>query len=158
MKKVVLFLLFALVCIGTVCAVDEYKDMQQAPSLDVPGAVVFDLKPVRKKIEDNIAFVNMTETDIINFEVYYIDYNTGEWVKNKNRGRVEGYNDRDIVELDKKLVIVQKKIGGEVKDVEVWRPTNIKKVPFIAIVPKPADDYKNRTYAQSNDFYIEITK
>ena len=53
MKKVVLFLLFALVCIGTVCAVDEYKDMQQAPSLDVPGAVVFDLKPVRKKSENN---------------------------------------------------------------------------------------------------------
>ena len=102
-------------------------------------------KKIRKQQKQNECF-------------YYIDYNTGEWVKNKNRGRVEGYNDRDIVELDKKLVIVQKKIGGEVKDVEVWRPINIKKVPFIAIVPKPADDYKYRTYAQSNDFYIEITK
>ena len=138
MKKVVLFLIFALVCIGTVCAVDEYKDMQQAPSLDVPGAVIFDLKPVRKKIEDNIAFVNLTEQKDISFDVYYVDYNTGEWAKNRLKAFVKGYNDRDILDLDKNI--------------------KIKKVPFIAIVSKPAGDYKYRAYPQSHDVYIDITE
>jgi hypothetical protein len=103
---------------------------------------------MRKKIEDNIAFLNLTEIDIINFEIYYVDYNTGKWVKNNNRGRVEGYNDRDIVELDKQQVIIQKR--------EVWRPTNIKKIPFIAVVPNPAVDYEYKVYPKYHDVYVEV--
>ncbi len=148
MKKIILFLIFAFITIGTVFAADEYKDLQNAPELGVDNAFIIDLKPMRKKIEDNIAFLNLTEIDIINFEIYYVDYNTGEWVKNKNRGRVEGYNDRDIVELDEQQVIIQKR--------EVWRPANIKKIPFIAIVPRPAGDYEYKVYPKSHDVYIEI--
>lgn len=148
MKKIFLFLIFAFITIGTVFAADEYKDLQNAPELGVDNAFIIDLKPMRKKIEDNIAFLNLTEIDIINFEIYYVDYNTGEWVKNKNRGRVEGYNDRDIVELDEQQVIIQKR--------EVWRPANIKKIPFIAIVPRPAGDYEYKVYPKSHDVYIEI--
>ena len=156
MKKVFLFLIFAFISVGTVFASDEYKDLQKAPELDVDNAFIIDLKPMRRKIEDNIAFLNLTEIDIINFEIYYVDYNTGEWVKNKNRGRVAGYNDRDIVELDKQLVIVQKKFGDSERELEVWRPTNIKKIPFIAIVPNPAGDYEYKVYPKSHDVYIEV--
>lgn len=156
MKKVFLFLILAFISIGTVFAADEYKDLQNAPELGVDNAFIIDLKPMRKKIEDNIAFLNLTEIDIINFEIYYVDYNTGKWVKNKNRGRVEGYNDRDIVELDKQQVIVKKKIGGSERDFEILRPTNIKKIPFIAIVPNPAGDYEYKVYPKSHDVYVEV--
>lgn len=156
MKKVFLFLIFAFITIGTVFAADKYKDLQNAPELGVDNAFIIDLKSMRKKIEDNIAFLNLTEIDKISFFIYFVDYNTGEWVKNVARGEVRGYNDRDIVELDKQLVIVQKKFGGSEKDVEVWRPINIKKIPFIAIVPKPAGDYEYKVYPKSHDVYIEI--
>ena len=156
MKKVFLFLIIAFITIGTVFAADEYKDLQNAPELDVDNAFIIDLKPMRKKIEDNIAFLNLTEIDKITFYIYYVDYNTGKWVKNVARGEVRGYNDRDIVELDKQQVIVKKKIGDSERDVEVWRPTNIKKIPFIAIVPNPAGDYEYKVYPKSHDVYIEI--
>lgn len=136
MKKLFLFLIFALVCIGTVCAVDDYKDLQQAPALDVEGAYIIDLKPMRKKIEDNIAFLNMSELEEIKFDIYFVSYNTGAWVKNREKGYVRGYNDRDIVELNKTVLI--------------------KKVPFIAIVPDPAGDYDYKIYPKSHDVYIEI--
>lgn len=136
MKKIIVLFVLAVVCIGSVCAVDEYKDMQQAPTLGVDGAYIIDLKPMRKKIEDNIAFLNMSELDEISFKIYFVDYNTGEWVKNGAKGYVKGYNDRDIVELGKKI--------------------KIKKIPFIAFVPDPAGDYKFKVYPKSNDVYIEI--
>ena len=136
MKKVFVLFVLAIVCIGSVCAKDDYKDMEKAPALDVDGAYIIDLKPMRKKIEDNIAFLNMTEKTDISFDVYYVNYNTGEWVKNRLRGSVKGYNDRDIVELDKKI--------------------KMKKVPFIAIVPTPAGNFKYKVYPQSHDVYIDI--
>ena len=155
MKKLFLFLIFALVCIGTVCAVDDYKDLQQAPALDVEGAYIIDLKPMRKKIEDNIAFLNMSEKKGLSFIIYYIDYDTGKWVKNFNRGYVNVYNDRDIVELDKKYVTIPAKNNNRY-DQEVKRPISLKKIPFIAIVPDPAGNYKFKVYPKSNDVYIEI--
>ena len=136
MKKLIVLFVLTIICIGSVCAADEYKDMQQAPALDVEGAYIIDLKPMRKQIKDNIAFVNLTEQNDISFDVYYVDYNTGEWVKNRLKGFVKGYNDRDIIELDKKI--------------------KIKKIPFIAIVAKPAGDYKYKVYPQSHDVYIDI--
>ena len=136
MKKLIVLLVLAIVCIGSVCDADEYKDMQQAPALDVEGAYIIDLKPMRNHVKDNIAFVNLTEQNDISFDVYYVDYNTGEWVKNRLKGFVKGYNDRDILELDKKI--------------------KIKKVPFIAIVANPAGDYKYKVYPQSHDVYIDI--
>ena len=141
MKKIVIFLILALICVGSICAKDEYKDMDQAPAFKMAGSTVFDLKPFRKKIEDNIAFLNKTELkQNIDFDVYYINPNTGEWVKNKLYGSVIGYDDRDLVELDKGI--------------------KLKKVPFIAIV-KAADDtneYEFKLYPKSHDIYIEIYK
>ena len=136
MKKSVLVFVLSLICLGTVCAVDEYKDLQQAPPLNVEGAYIIDIKPMRKKIEDNIAFLNMSELDEISFDIYFVNYNTGEWIKNREKGHVRGYNDRDIVELNKTV--------------------KIKKVPFIAIVPNPAGDYDYKIYPKSHDVYIEI--
>ena len=138
MKKLIVLFVLAIVCIGSVCAADEYKDLEKAPALNEEGAYIIDLKPMRKHIKDNIAFVNLTEQNDISFDVYYVDYNTGEWVKNRLNGFVKGYNDRDILELDKKI--------------------KIKKVPFIAIVAKPAGDYKYKVYPQSHDVYIDILK
>lgn len=136
MKKLIVLFVLAIVCIGSVCAADEYKDLASAPALDVEGAYIIDLKPFRKKIEDNIAFLNMSELEEIKFDIYFVNYNTGEWVKNREKGQVKGYNDRDIVELNKTV--------------------KIKKVPFIAIVPDPAGDYDYKIYPKSHDVYIEI--
>ena len=136
MKKLIVLFVLAVVCIGSVCAADEYKDLASAPALDVEGAYIIDLKPMRKQIKDNIAFVNLTEQNGISFDVYYVDYNTGEWTKNRLKASVKGYNDRDILDLDKKI--------------------KIKKVPFIAIVANPAGDYKYKAYPQSHDVYIDI--
>ena len=136
MKKLIVLFLLALVCIGSVCAADEYKDMEKAPALDEEGVYIIDLKPMRKLIKDNIAFVNLTEQKDISFDVYYVDYNTGEWAKNRLKAFVKGYNDRDILDLDKNI--------------------KIKKVPFIAIVPKPAGNFKYKAYPQSHDVYIDI--
>ncbi len=136
MKKLFLLFVLTFICIGSVCAADEYKDLQQAPEFGVAGAYIIDLKPMRKKIEDNIAFLNMSDLDEIKFKIYYVDYNTGEWVKNGYNGHVKEYNDRDIVELGKKI--------------------KIKKIPFIAIVPEPVGNYKFKVYPKSHDVYIEI--
>ena len=136
MKKVFVLFVLAIVCIGSVCSADEYKDLASAPALEVEGAYIIDLKPMRKQIKDNIAFVNLTEQNGISFDVYYVDYNTGEWTKNRLKASVKGYNDRDILDLDKKI--------------------KIKKVPFIAIVANPAGDYKYKAYPQSHDVYIDI--
>ena len=138
MKKIILLLALALICVGAVCAADEYKDLEKAPPLDVKGAYIIDIKPFRKKIEDNIAFLNMSELEKIYFDVYFVDYKTGEWVKNINKGYVKNYNDRDIVELNKSV--------------------KIKKVPFIAIVPAPDKGFNYKIYPKSHDVYIEIHK
>ncbi|MBR5915802.1 MAG: hypothetical protein IKZ57_05085 [Spirochaetia bacterium] len=136
MKKLFLLFVLTFICIGSVCAADEFKDMKEAPALNVEGAYIIDLKPMRKKIEDNIAFLNMSELDEIKFDIYFVNYNTGAWVKNREKGQVKGYNDRDIVELNKTV--------------------KLKKVPFIAIIPDPAGDYDYKVYPKSHDVYIEI--
>ncbi len=157
MKKLIVLFVLAVVCIGSVCAADEFKDMKEAPALNVEGAYIIDLKPFRKKIEDNITFLNMSEKNGIAFIIYYIDYDTGKWVKNTNRGFVKTYNDRDIVELDKRYVTIPAKNNNRY-DQKVKRPTSLKKIPFIAIVPEPAGNYEFEIYPKSNDIYIEITK
>ena len=156
MKKLFLLCVLALICIGSLFAADDYKDMKKAPPLDVDGAYIIDLKPFRKKIEDNITFLNMSEKNGIAFIIYYIDYDTGEWVKNINRGFVKVYNDRDIVELDKRYITVTKKDHGIYSDEKIKRPISLKKIPFIAIVTDPAGNYEFKIYPKSSDIYIEI--
>ena len=113
--------------------------MDKEPAFTLARGYVFDLKPFRNKIKDNIAFLDMTELDSeIIFYVYYIHPDTGEWVKNRERGKVKEYNDRDIVDLDKGV--------------------KLKNVPYIAIVPDDDDknEYEFKLYPQSHDIYIEI--
>ena len=139
MKKVIAILLLAMVCVGGICAADkDFRNMEKAPVLNVEGAYIFDLKPFHKKIEDNFAFHNMTNIKELEGDIYYVDPKTGEWCKNSADFELEGFNDRDIVEPNKKV--------------------KLERVPFFAFTVEPAGNYDFKLYPKNNDINIEIYK
>lgn len=136
MKKVVVLWVLVLLISFSAFAVDEYMNMENPPSLDIEGAYIIDVKPLREKIRDNIAFYNLIGDERNIFDIYYVDYNTGKWIKNAKTGKIEEYEESETVSLNSGV--------------------SIKKVPFIAIIPQLFRNYNYKIYPKRNDIYIEV--
>ncbi|MCQ2604186.1 MAG: hypothetical protein MJ215_03985 [Spirochaetia bacterium] len=141
MKKFIAILFLTLVCIVGVSAgtADKYPyaKLEKAPELDVKGAVIFDIRDLQKKIEDNVAIINLTKMDSFMCDIYYVDGVTGEWSKNKFSAALKGYGDRDITEFPKGV--------------------KIKYMPYIAIRIDHTGNFDFNVYASHNDVYIEVS-
>lgn len=136
MNRVIFLLFFILAIILSAVADDKYMNMEKAPSLDVDGAYIIDIKPFREKIKDNIAFYNLIKNERNSFDIYYVDYNTGKWEKNNKTGFIDEYEESETVSLNKGITL--------------------KKIPFIAIVPQHSKVYSYNIYPKNRDVYIEV--
>ena len=111
---------------------------QDAPAFtgeNAEFAMIVDLNPLKKKVKDNVVLVNQATTASLSFVIYVFDKKHEEWLQ-FGSGRLNGFNDTD-------------KVGATLTG-------DVKKYPYVAVVPTEGVKYSFKTGAHSHDLYFFV--